>query len=133
MRIHGLRGNIGTYQRMICLSQNPDANIKTLDNAFWFAIETITTVAYGEYYPVTPIGRAVSSLLMFAAIGIIWTLIALVSSRMIAKRIKETPVGLVDETKTAIKNRIDEVEKLSGEEMEELISMIRSLNTRLAK
>ena len=70
---------------------------------------------------------------MFAAIGIIWTLIALISSRMIAKRIKETPVGLVDETKTAIKNRIDDVEKLSREEIEELISMIRSLNTRSAK
>jgi len=123
-------GGFGTY---IAESHNPDANIKTLDNAFWFAIETITTVAYGEYYPVTPIGRAVSSLLMFAAIGIIWTLIALISSRMIAKRIKETPVGLVDETKTAIKNRIDEVEKLSREEMEELISMIRSLNTRSTK
>ena len=46
-------GAFGTY---IAESQNPNANITNLDNAFWFAIETITTVAYGEYYPVTPIG-----------------------------------------------------------------------------
>ena len=60
---------------------------------------------------------------MFAAIGIMWTLVALVSSRMIAKRIKEAPVGLVDETKILIKNRIDEVEKLSVDEVEVLITI----------
>jgi hypothetical protein len=35
-------------------------------------METITTVAYGEYYPITPLGRLISSVLMFAAIGILW-------------------------------------------------------------
>ncbi len=114
-------GAVGTY---IVEAQSPDANITSLDNAFWYAIESITTVAYGEYYPVTGLGRVISSFLMFAAIGIMWTLVALVSSRMIAKRIKEAPVGLVDETKTLIKNRIDEVEKLSVDEVEVLITMI---------
>jgi di/tricarboxylate transporter len=87
-------------------------------------------VAYGEYYPVTQLGRVISMLLMFAAIGILWTVVGLVGARVIAKRIKETQVGLVDETKTVIKNRIDEVEKLSQEEMEVLITMIRSLHNR---
>jgi voltage-gated potassium channel len=85
-------GAFGTY---IAESQNPHANITNLDNAFWFSIETIATVAYGEYYPVTSIGRVIASLMMFAAIGILWTLVGLVGSRIIAKRIKEAPVGLV--------------------------------------
>ena len=55
-------GAVGTY---FAESQNPNANITTLDNAFWYAIETITTVAYGEYYPVTQLGRVISMLLMF--------------------------------------------------------------------
>lgn len=120
-------GAFGTY---IVESRSPDANITSLNNAFWYAIETITTVAYGEYYPVTGLGKVISSLLMLAAIGIMWTLVALVSSRIIAKRIKEAPVSLVEETKTVIKNRIDEVEKLSAEEVEVLIIMIRSLTNR---
>jgi voltage-gated potassium channel len=120
-------GAVGTY---IVEAQSPDANITSLDNAFWYAIETITTVAYGEYYPVTGLGKVISSFLMFAAIGIMWILVGLVSSRMIAKRIKEAPVGFVDETKTLIKNRIDEVEKLSVDEVEVLITMIRSLSNR---
>lgn len=87
-------------------------------------------MAYGEFYPTTALGRVISSLLMFAAIGIVWTLGALIASNMIAKRIKEAPVGFIDETKTVIKNRIDEIEKLSIEELEVLITMIRSLRNR---
>lgn len=117
-------GAIGTY---FAESGSKDANITSLDDAFWYAIETITTVAYGEFYPTTALGRVISSLLMFAAIGIVWTLGALVVSKMVEKRIKEAPVSLLDETKTVIKNRIDEIEKLSIEELEILITMIRSL------
>jgi voltage-gated potassium channel len=118
-------GAIGTY---LAESQNPDANITTLDNAFWYSIETITTVAYGEYYPVTALGKVISTILMIAAIGIMWTLVGMIGSRMIERRIKRAPVGLVDETKTVIKNRIDDVEKLTKEEVEVLITMIRSLS-----
>jgi voltage-gated potassium channel len=111
-------------------SGSKDANITSLDDAFWYTIETITTVAYGEFYPTTALGRVISSLLMFAAIGIVWTLGALVASNIIAKRIKEAQVGLLDETKIVIKNRIDQIEKLSVEELEILITMIRSLHNR---
>ena len=117
-------GAIGTY---FAESGSKDANITSLDDAFWYAIESITTVAYGEFYPTTALGRVISSLLMFAAIGIVWTLGALVVSKMVEKRIKEAPVSLLDETKKVIKNRIDEIEKLSIEELEILITMIRSL------
>ena len=36
----------------------------------------MTTVAYGEYYPVTFLGRIIAGVLMFAAIGILWTVVA---------------------------------------------------------
>ena len=117
-------GAIGTY---FAESGSKDANITSLDNAFWYAIESITTVAYGEFYPTTALGRVISAILMFAAIGIVWTLGALVVSKIVERRIKEAPVSLLDETKTVIKNRIDEIEKLSIEELEMLITMIRSL------
>lgn len=64
---------------------------------------------------------------MLAAIGILWTLVALVTSTVIDKRMKKAQISLVDETKNVIKNRIDQVEKLSVEEVEVLITMIRSL------
>ncbi|HKR62168.1 MAG TPA: ion transporter [Thermoanaerobaculia bacterium] len=47
-----------------------DSNIKTADNALWWAFATITTVGYGEYYPVTPEGRIVAAILMTAGVGL---------------------------------------------------------------
>jgi voltage-gated potassium channel len=70
---------------------------------------------------------------MFAAIGILWTLVALVTSTVIDKRMKKAQISLVDETKSVIKNRIDEVEKLSVEEVEVLITMIRSLSKQTSR
>jgi voltage-gated potassium channel len=70
---------------------------------------------------------------MLAAIGIVWSVVAIVGSNMVAKRIKQTQPKLLDETKSVIKNRIDEVEKLTDEELETLIAMIRSLNNRKSR
>jgi voltage-gated potassium channel len=47
------------------------SNIKTGEDAFWWAIVTITTVGYGDYYPVTVEGRVVAAILMSAGVGLI--------------------------------------------------------------
>ncbi|HEY7968745.1 MAG TPA: potassium channel family protein [Candidatus Limnocylindrales bacterium] len=46
------------------------SNIKTGGDAFWWAFVTITTVGYGDRYPVTPEGRAIGMLTMATGIGI---------------------------------------------------------------
>jgi voltage-gated potassium channel len=91
----------------------------------------MTTVAYGEFYPVTPLGRVISAILQFSAIGIIWTVIALITSKLVEKKIKPTKVGIVEETKSMIKEKIDDIENLKKTEIEALIRMIRSLNNRV--
>ena len=112
-------------------SSDRHANVKNLNDAIWLSLETITTVAYGEFYPVTPLGRVISGVLMFSAIGLLWTVVALITSKFVEKKIKPTKVGFVDETKSMIKERIDDIENLNKTEIEALIRMIRSLNNRV--
>jgi voltage-gated potassium channel len=51
----------------------PDSNIKTADDAVWWAFATITTVGYGDRYPVTTEGRIVAGILMCAGVGLFGT------------------------------------------------------------
>lgn len=72
---------------------NPEANIVNIGDALWWSISTMTTVAYGDVYPVTIEGKVIAIILMFAGIGILWTFVATVSSKLVAERIEEKEDG----------------------------------------
>jgi voltage-gated potassium channel len=61
----------------------PHANIKTLGNSLWWAVVTLTTVGYGDFYPVTPQGRVAAALLMFVGFAVLATVTAQISSSFI--------------------------------------------------
>ena len=53
----------------ICEGRAPEGHIRTLADAFWYSVVTMTTVGYGDLYPVTIIGRLIGLLLMMASLG----------------------------------------------------------------
>ena len=63
--------------------RSPDANITTGGGALWWSIVTITTVGYGDEYPVTLMGRLVAVLVMFAGVGIIGALASILASILV--------------------------------------------------
>ncbi len=73
----------------------PNANIKTYHDAVWWAFVTITTVGYGDYYPVTGWGQSLAVILMFFGLGIIGVLSSYLSSTFISlqRRRKEKGEG----------------------------------------
>ena len=66
----------------------PDANIGTFGDALWWAMTTVTTVGYGDRFPVTGSGRSVAAGLMLAGIALLGIVTASLATWLI-DRIRE--------------------------------------------
>lgn len=64
------------------------ANIKNIGDGFWWAIGTVTTVAYGDVYPITVDGKIIAVILMFASIGILGAFISTLGSKIMNSKIQ---------------------------------------------
>jgi voltage-gated potassium channel len=64
-------------------SRAADANITTGGDALWWALVTITTVGYGDFFPVTTAGRITGAFVMFAGVGIIGALASILASVLV--------------------------------------------------
>lgn len=63
---------------------DPSANITTGGEAIWWAWVTITTVGYGDYFPVTMGGRLTGFFVMLTGIGIIGALASIFASLLVS-------------------------------------------------
>jgi voltage-gated potassium channel len=68
---------------------DPNSNIKTAEDAIWWAYVTITTVGYGDKFPVTTEGRLIAAVLMTAGVGLFGTFTAYVASWFVVVPEKE--------------------------------------------
>jgi voltage-gated potassium channel len=55
-------------------------NITNAEEALWWSFVTITTVGYGDFYPVTGAGRLIAALLMTVGVGLFGTFTAYIAS-----------------------------------------------------
>jgi voltage-gated potassium channel len=62
----------------------PDANIKSAGDALWWAFVTITTVGYGDHFPISTEGRLIGALLVTAGVGLVGTFSGFVASWFLA-------------------------------------------------
>ena len=64
----------------------PEAKIRTAGDALWWAVTTVTTVGYGDVYPITAAGRYVGVVTMLVGISVAGSLTAAMASLLIRKR-----------------------------------------------
>lgn len=62
--------------------------IRSVPEALWWAIVTMTTVGYGDYTPQGPLSRVLAVLIMFAGISLMAVLSGTVASRLVARRLR---------------------------------------------
>ncbi|OJX30052.1 MAG: ion transporter [Chryseobacterium sp. 36-9] len=65
---------------------SPDSNIRTAEDAIWWAYVTVTTVGYGDKYPVTTEGRIIAALLMTIGVGLFGTFTGFLASIFVEDR-----------------------------------------------
>jgi voltage-gated potassium channel len=71
---------VGSWLVLLFEENAKGSNIHSYPEALWWAIVTVTTVGYGDRYPVSAGGRAVAVVLMLVGIGLIGVLTATVAS-----------------------------------------------------
>ena len=69
----------------------PGAEIVSLGDAVWWAFETITTVGYGDFVPVTTQGRIYAVLVMFVGISVLGVVSAGMAATLVKKSATQTP------------------------------------------
>jgi len=116
----------------------PGANITQYSDAVWWAVVTLATVGYGDYYPVTAVGRIIAIFMMISGVGIFALMVATFAKRRLQKAesklrsVTKPDLNLSgQETKTAIKTKVDGIETLTEEDFYTLIVEIKSLRLTL--
>jgi voltage-gated potassium channel len=79
-------------------------------DGLWWAIVTVTTVGYGDFFPVTPLGRAVAVVLMFLGISLVAVITASVAAYFVGDA-SDQEEELMDQMRQ-ISARLDEIESL---------------------
>ncbi|MDW0178127.1 MAG: potassium channel family protein [Nitrososphaeraceae archaeon] len=69
------------------------SKIKTLLDALWWCVATVTTVGYGDIVPVSNIGRIVALFYMFFGITMIAILLSVISNTFYKKRFEKEERG----------------------------------------
>lgn len=98
----------------------PGSNIHNATEAIWWAFVTITTVGYGDYYPVTFEGRIVAAVLMTGGVGLFGAFTGFVASWFLEE-------DQEDQGKHIINNLRDEIQDLKSD-IAELKALVEKNN-----
>ncbi len=69
---------------------SPNANITTADDALWYSIVTMSTVGYGDQYPVTDLGRLIGTGIIILGVGVFGTLTGFLANAFLAPAKSDT-------------------------------------------
>ncbi|MCW3787516.1 potassium channel family protein [Plebeiibacterium sediminum] len=70
------------YIISILESSDPNANIQSFTDALWYSVVTLTTVGYGDYFPVTFGGKILGLFIILGSLGILGYLIGEITYRI---------------------------------------------------
>jgi len=104
----------------------PGANIRNGNDALWWAVTTITSVGYGDKYPVTTAGRIIGTVLMLGGIALAGSFAACVTSVLLeSERQKSAQIDTLIVEVRLLREKVEALEQ-QGEPPGQLSSQRRS-------
>lgn len=68
-------------------------NFPSLGSGLWWAVQTVTTVGYGDHVPTTLSGQLIAAVVMLAGIGFITVITAAITSSFVSRSRLEAAVS----------------------------------------
>jgi voltage-gated potassium channel len=120
---------VGTVVMYNIESGAENTRMKTLLDALWWCVATVSTVGYGDVVPVTNLGRIVALIYMFFGITLISILMAVVTNTFYKKRIEKPEIEKKEREMSYLKDiiikKLSEIETKQAE-YTETVNLIRS-------
>jgi voltage-gated potassium channel len=113
--------------------KNPNANITDAGDAVWWVMVTLTTVGYGDQFPVTPTGRLAGVFVMFSGVALIGVLASYLSSFFMEE---PTPKESEEQVVADSQSILAELKTLLAQQQtaqEALVSKVSELERQLAQ
>ncbi len=112
---------------------NPGSNINTAEDAIWWALVTISTVGYGDYYPVTTSGRIISAIVIFTGVSLFAGISGLVASALLTPKTEQLENADKQQEANEKQNQLEVQTRLTTlhQEVSSLREEIRSLKALL--
>ena len=125
-------------------------NFPSLGSGLWWAIQTTTTVGYGDNVPTTTAGRVVASIVMLFGIGFLTVITAAITSTFVARSRVEQMRAAADtstneqfrqldgrleriEAAVADSSRLEEAEMPAAEQLRQLDERLERIEAALTR
>lgn len=105
-------------------SRSPDANITSASDAIWYVIVTMSTVGYGDQYPITNPGRVLGTVIIVVGVGIFGTLTGFLANVFLSPSRRKAAAG------DSMSARLDELKDLVSRQQDTITSMEQLLADR---
>lgn len=73
---------------LVAFETSPDSSISSFWDSFWYSIVTITTVGYGDLYPVTVPGKIIGLFFIIGSVTLLSTIIGNITDKINENREK---------------------------------------------
>ena len=116
----------GSLGMLAIESQSSVSNITTAPDALWYMVVTLSTVGYGDQYPVTTQGRVLGAFVILTGVGIFGTLTGYLANFFLSPpKKKESGDELSD-----IRSQLDAIKELSAQQQDAIATLEESLTKR---